>query len=252
MYNIDEILTQLKDWQDPYPKPLIDNVEGMSVVRDDMLVYGAKIRYIDYYVKNVAKDEIVFGGANPVGYGPISLSFVARKYGKRATFFMAARNVPTPQQQLTIDLGATIHWVKMGMLNVTKARAKKYAEEQPETRSVLPLGLEHWSVIGSIAKIARSLPLEPEEIWTVGSSGTLSRGLQLAFPNAQCNVVQISHKMSETERGRAKVYVSPYKFDKPEKSPPPYPSTPFYDAKIWPFVRQYATKKETTLIYNVA
>ena len=37
--------------------------------------------------------------------------------------------------------------------------------------------------------------------------------------------------------GRAKVLVSPYKFDKPVKltDAPPYPSEAFYDAKLWYF-----------------
>jgi hypothetical protein len=93
---------------------------------------------------------------------------------------------------------------------------------------------------------------EISEIWTVASSGTLNRGLQLAFPNLPAHAVQIGHKMSERELGRAKLYVSKYKFDKEVKQEekPPYPSEMFYDAKIWTFVNEHAN--ENALIWNVA
>lgn len=251
-YNADELLERLSQWTDPYPKPILDTVNGMTVVRDDLLVYGAKIRYIDHYVKEIAKQEIVFGGANKVGWGPVSLTYACRKYGKKAKFFMAKRSVPTMQQQMVLDLGGNIEWVPNGMLPVTLARARSYQQQDTSQRDLLPLGLEHWSVLGSIVKIARSLPLNPEQIWTVGSSGTLNRGLQLAFPEAECHVVQVGHGMNEREIGRAHLHISQYKFDQEEKDKPPYPSASCYDAKLWPFVQKYAAKKDTTLIYNVA
>ena len=193
-----------------------------------------------------------FGGANKVGWGPISLTHVCNKYGKKATFFMAKRAVPTWHQQQVLDMGGTIHWVANGMLNLTKAQARRYYEEDTISRRVLPLGLEHPTVLGSIIKVARSLKIKPTEIWTIASSGTLNRGLQLAFPDVDCYAIQVGHKMSDYEKGRAKVLISPYKYDravKPEDAPP-YPSEPFYDAKVWSFVRDMA--KKYTLIWNVA
>ena len=89
------------------------------------------------------------------------------------------------------------------------------------------------------------------EIWTVGSSGTLSRGLQKAFPELEVHVISVGHKMSEREIGRAKFYKSPYKFDKPIKpiEAPPFPSAPTYDAKAWPFLKEFA--KPNALFWNV-
>lgn len=142
----------------------------------------------------------------------------------------------------------------MGMLAVTKKRALDYYLEDTNNRCILPLGLEHPVVIGAIIKVARSIPLEkqPSEIWTVGSSGTLSRGLQMAFPNVPVNVVQVGHKMNAREIGRAKLYVSPYKFDKPVKpeDAPPFPSVATYDAKAWSFIKEYG--RTGGLFYNVA
>jgi hypothetical protein len=246
-------LNFIGDWIDPNPKPVIQKVDDYYVVRDDLLGYGSKARFIDFLIKNEGS-EWVFGGSNKVGWGPISLSYVCKKYNKKATFFMAKRKSITEQQQKVLDLGGNIIWVNMGMLNVTLSRAKKYYEENITDRRILPLGLEHPSVFGSIIKVARNivLPEEISEIWTVGSSGTLSRGLQLAFPNTPVNVVQTGHKLSERELGRAKLYVSPYKFDSPvkESEMPPYNSEKFYDAKIWSFIKKYS--KKNSLIWNVA
>ena len=245
------MLELLSDWIDPNPKPIVETHNNFYVVRDDLLEYGSKTRFIDYLIKSEG-NEWVFGGANKVGWGPISLTHVCNLYNKKATFFMAKRKEPTWHQQKVLDMGGTIHWVDNGMLNVTKAKARKYYEEDTFNRRVLPLGLEHPSVLASIVKVAKSLEVTPTEIWTVASSGTLSRGLQLAFPNLPVYAVEIGHKMSEYERGRAITMRSPYKYDQPikEEEAPPYPSEKYYDAKIWPFVIKHA--KPGALIWNVA
>jgi hypothetical protein len=248
----EQYLEMVQGWVDPYPAPVVEKIENLYVVRDDLLEAGSKMRFIDCLIRNDDGEEWVFGGANKVGWGPISLTAVCNRYGKKATFFMAKRKEPTWHQQKVLELGGTIHWVENGMLNVTKSRARKYQEEKPDTRRVLPLGLEHPTVIASIVKVAQSLNVQPSEIWTVASSGTLNRGLQLAFPDVDCYAIQVGHKMTDYEKGRAKVLISPYKYDravKPEDAPP-YPSEPFYDAKVWSFVRDMA--KKDALIWNVA
>lgn len=247
----EELLDSIKEWIDPNPAPIIEEHNGFYVVRDDKLGYGSKARFIDYLVSKEGS-EWVFGGANKVGWGPISLTHVCNKYGKKATFFMAKRTVPTWHQQQVLNMGGTIHWIANGMLNVTKAKARYYYEEDTIHRRVLPLGLEHPTVLASIIKVAQSLKINPTEIWTVASSGTLNRGLQLAFPNVPAYAVEIGHKMSEYERGRANVFRSSYKYDQQvkEEHAPPYSSEKYYDAKLWQFVRHHG--KKGALIWNVA
>ena len=116
-------------------------------------------------------------------------------------------------QTRAIEYGAEMHWVPNGMLSVTEKRARDYVAEDPDTRSLLPIGFDHPTVLGSIKKVAESMD-EPEEVWTVGSSGTLTRGLQSAWKSAKFNVVMVGHK---GDYGRAKVYKSSYEFSKPTK-----------------------------------
>jgi hypothetical protein len=210
------------------------------------------MRFIDHMVRTSKEKEFVFGASNKVGWGAISLSAVCKRYGKKAVFFMAKTSNPTEHQLEVLRLGGQIHWVGNGMLNVTKARAREYADADPKNRRLLPIGLEDDTVLGSIIKVARGIGVKPKEIWTVASSGTLSRGLQLAFPKAKVFAVQTGHSMNETAAGRAEVIVSPYKYDKrvSDAEMPPYSSEPFYDAKVWRFVQERASKG--ALVWNVA
>ena len=255
LWTVDELLSLVEDWDDPNPAPIIMEYDGIKVVRDDLLGYGSKIRFVDKFFKDVEQNEIVFGSCPATGYAQISLPAVANKYGKKVTLFMAKRNPDNyhEYQKRGMELGANYEWVNMGMLSVTKSRAKKYTEEDNANRVVFPLGLEHPTVVASVIKVARKYidPTTISEIWTVGSSGTLNRGLQLAFPELDVNVVSVGHKMSDREIGRAKYYRSDYNFDRPvkEEEAPPFPSVPTYDAKAWKFVKEFG--KPNCLFWNV-
>lgn len=266
----EDYLKTVEGWKDPWPVPVLegrdadaDGIHKLWIVRDDLLTVGSKVRGLDYLIghdpENAHVKEWVFGSCPATGYAQISLPAVCEIYHKKAVLFMAERDWTklTTYQLKGVELGAEYHWVKMGMLNVTQKRARDYVAENPITRKLLPIGLEHPTVIGSFIKVARSLPIDPKYVWTVGSSGTLNRSLQLAWPDAEVHVVSVGHKMSPREIGRAIFHRSPYKFDKPVKHEemPPYPSAPTYDAKVWkPLLdwRKDKKPKGTILVWNVA
>lgn len=248
-----------EEWHDPNPKPVIvdyelDDGRIIHVVRDDLLGYGSKIRFVDFIIRNLPHKEIVFGSCPATGYAQISLPYVARKYNKKSVFFMAKRHPSkyTKYQKRGIELGVDYRWVNMGMLTVTESRAKKYVAENPDDRFLFPLGLDHESVVNSIVKVCKEgIDIKPTEVWSVGSSGTINRGLQKAYPDIDVHVVQVGHKMNENQLGRAKLHVSEYKFDQKVKDEdmPPFPSVPTYDAKAWKFVKEYA--KDGSMFWNV-
>ena len=249
----DDYLKLIGDWKDPWPEPVIQEHDDYLVVRDDLLNAGSKVRFLDYLIGSKPEiNEWVFGSCPATGYAQNSLPIACRRHAKKAVLFMAKRDMNNlhPYQQRGLEEGTIYHWIENGMLPVTQKRAKDYAAASSD-RMVLPLGLEHPTVLASIIKVAQNLPVKPKEVWTVGSSGTLNRGLQLAWPDAKMNVVSVGHSMKPHEIGRATHYKSPYKFDKPikEKEMPPYPSAPTYDAKVWPFVKEFASPG--SLIWNV-
>ena len=243
-----------------FPKLVIENHEGFHIVRDDLLEGGSKRRFVDRLIREeIAEgaEEFIYGGCPANGYAQLSLTLQAKAYNKKAIFFMAQRSLDNlhPYQQQALDYGADIRWVPNGMLQVTKARAREYFYEDPKKRRLLPLGLEEPRVLEDIATLAKTIEIdyniEISEIWSVGSSGTLTRGLQMAFPNKDVHVVSVGHTMKQHEVGRAKLYRSKYKFTQEVKDDdvPPFPSVPTYDAKAWSVMKEYA--KKGALFWNV-
>lgn len=260
---LDDYLSLIPEWEDPYPAPKIEQHDGIYVVRDDLLNAGTKIRGADYLIGHCPKHkhikEWIYGSCPATGYAQISLPYLCNRYNKKCVLFMAARSMDKlhAYQKRGIELGATYNWVKDGMLAVTKKRAKDYVAADPETRALLPIGLEHPTVFASFIKVARSLPIKPKHVWSVGSSGTLSRSLQLAWPDAEVHVVSSGgHNMNAREIGRAIFHPSKYKWDKPvkENELPPFPSAREYDAKAWfPMIEYYRNhdRVEPILFWNV-
>ena len=239
----------LGDWKDPNPDPVVEEHKGFLIARDDLLGGGSKVRFADYLISsNPEVEEWVYGSSPATGYAQISLSCLCRKYGKKSVIFMADRSVEKrhPYQLQAIDEGAIMHWIPNGMLSVTEKRARDYVSDSPTSRRLLPIGFDHPSVLASVVRVAQSMDVKPREVWTVGSSGTLTRGLQLAWPDAEFHCVRVGHS---GEYGRAKIYKSSYAFNKATKVLPPFPSAPTYDAKVWEFMLEHASPG--ALFWNV-
>jgi len=245
----DDYLELIGNWKDPLPDPVIETHKGFKIVRDDLIGGGSKMRFADYLIQSQPEiDEWVYGSSPATGYAQISLPRICTRYGKKAVIFMADRAVEKrhPYQLQAIKEGAIMNWVPNGMLSVTEKRARDYVAEDPTRRKLIPIGVDHPTIIASIIRVARSMDVSPDEVWSVGSSGTLTRGLQLAWPGASFHCVRVGHS---GEYGKAKIYKSKYAFNKATKVLPPFPSAPTYDAKAWEFIKDYASPG--ALFWNV-
>jgi len=235
------------------PPPVIVEHDGIHVVRDDLIDGGSKSRFIQSLIKNSPHTEFVYGSSPATGYAQISLGRVCKHYNKQATLFMADRKQENlhPYQLTAISYGVKMEFVKNGMLSVTEKRARDYVAEDNIKRRLVPIGFDCPEVILEICELALTLPIKPKEVWTVGSSGTLTRGLQLAWPEAEFHCVSVGHKMGQKELGFAKMYKCDIPFNKSVKpeDAPPFPSVPTYDAKAWKFIKQYANPG--ALFWNV-
>ena len=246
---VDDYLSIIGDWQDTLPAPVIEEHEKIQVVRDDLLGGGSKMRFADYLIKsNEDIEEWVYGSSPATGYAQISLAALCRRYGKKAVVFMADRawDKLHDYQIKALSEGADMRFVPNGMLSVTEKRARDYVEQDPTVRRLLPIGFDHDTVIASIIRVALSIDVRPNEVWTVGSSVTLTRGLQLAWPDADYHCVTVGHR---GDYGRAKLYQCKIPFNKPAKVIPPFPSAITYDAKAWQFIKEHA--RTGALFWNV-
>ena len=275
----------LRGWTDPNPLPVVSLLpDGQTVViRDDLLPGGTKVRALDYLIGHdpafAQITEWVYGSSPAHGYAQWALGLVCQLYQKQAHLFMAARALDKLHRIQTLGLAcpaATYHWVPNGMLSVTQKRARDYVAESPQTRALLPLGGNVPTAVSALAQVCASLPsgancrvvpgithriihtglpFVPDTIWSVLSSGTLSRALQVAFPDAEVYGVTVGHTPTPEERGRAVLVASSYRFDASvcAADAPPYPSASSYDAKVWPCYRTWRQShpNRKVLIWNV-
>ena len=222
---------------------LIKEHDGIIVFRDDITRGGTKARVIPHLFDH--HKEYVY--ASPVqGYAQVALANAAKHHGKRAVIFCAGRRVKHPRTLEAAEAGARIVEVSpAGYLSVVQKRARDYCNMFGAR--LLPFGLDTPEIRNLIASFARTLPIDPFEVWTVAGSGVLTRSLQLAWPKAKFNAVQIG---AEPNIGTAKLYKAGESFEDNAKYPPPFPSCSNYDAKAWQFIRKHASPG--ALFWNVA
>lgn len=227
------------------PAPVIESLGDRLVVRDDLLPGGTKMRAILPLIEASQAQEFVY--ASPAqGYAQVALAQCAALAGRGAVIFTAKRSQPHALTLAAKAAGATVVMVPHGHLVVVQARAKAYAAEVGA--ELLPFGIEDDRAIEAIAAAARSLGIEPPEVWSVAGSGVLSRALQRAWPQARFYAVIVGKRNSDTARAQRIIY--PAAFDKPACLTPPFPSAINYDAKGW----QYFVDRgcSGSLFWNVA
>jgi Pyridoxal-phosphate dependent enzyme len=191
---------------------------------------GTKARFLPILFDGA--DEVVY--ASPAeGGAQTALATVASQLGKRATIFVAQRTLPHSRTLMATRLGAKIKPVSPGYLNVVQARAREYSQEHGAR--LAPFGFDIPGATQIIAAAARSIGIQPAEVWCAGGSGVLARGLAEAWPNARRHVVQVGRPLSANEVPGATIHKYPKDFAWAIKDKPPFPSDPHYDAKAWEF-----------------
>jgi hypothetical protein len=149
-----------------FPAPVIQEIEGVFVVRDDMLPGGTKSRVLWRFLDN--GDEFVY--ASPAyGYAQVALAQTCRAMGKQATIFTAKRAQLHARTLEARRAGAKIVQVPHGYLSNVQAKARAYAETVGA--NLLPFGLDFPAFIEALAGIAQGMDINPAEVWTVAGRG---------------------------------------------------------------------------------
>jgi hypothetical protein len=92
----------------------------------------------------------------------------------------------------------------------------------------------------------QSEPWPPARAWMPVVSGTLLSALEQAWPETEFHGVCVAR--NHDYKGSATLHMASEKFSKPALNPPPYPSCPFSDAKVWQFTTRLG--KQNDLIWN--
>lgn len=208
--------------------PVVGEHDGILVVRDDLFPGGTKARFLPLLFEDA--DEVVYASAAEGG-AQTALATVAGQLGKRATIFVAKRAQPHPRALMAKRLGAKIMQVSPGYLSTVQARAREYSRQAGAR--LAPFGVDMPEAIETIAAAARSIDIEPDEVWCASGSGVLARALATAWPKARRHVVQVGRRLEPHEVAGATIHVHPVPFGREARVKPPFPSDPHYDAKAW-------------------
>jgi len=225
------------------PAPLLEVHGRLLVVRDDKIEGGTKRRAMLSVLPEMGAREFVY--ASPAyGYAQMALAYACRDLGFRATVFVAKRGEPHARTLEARRAGAKIVQVPHGYLSNVQAKARAYSEAVGA--ALVPFGLDDPRFIEAIAGVARGLGVAPPEVWCAAGSGVLARGLRAAWPEAETIAVRVG---ADPKLGGARRIDAPEKYERPAKLPPPFPSCPEYDAKVWQFASRDAA--EGALFWNV-
>lgn len=224
------------DWEDPYGDPVVKTYDGVRVVRDDLLT-GSKVRGGDCLISKISPEQNTIVYVQPrFGLAGVSILDVAKRHGKKVVLFMPSSKRISHHQACCIEREAEAKFVRIAAMPNLNRIAKAWADERPNC-FFIPLGLKHELVTAGFVKTMSGMP-EPEEAWSVISTGVLSRSMQIAWPNTKFHAVAVARNLKAGELGRADVLSAPEQFTQAIKGDdiPPFPSVLTYDAKAWRYI----------------
>lgn len=225
-----------------FPSPVIDEIEGLFVVRDDLILGGTKRRVLDSLI--TPGKEYVY--ASPAfGYAQVALGHCCRDVGATAVIFTAKRQRLHKRTEEAAAAGARVVQVPYGYLSNVQSKARQYCEETGA--NYFPFGFDCELFVQLLSEEAGRTTVKPDEVWCAAGSGTLSRALQRAWPAAIVHAVAVG---AEPDVGSAVLHRAPEKFEADARCPPPFPSCSNYDAKVWQFASRLASRG--ALVWNVA
>jgi len=256
----DAYLKLTNDFVSKLPPVVIQEVNGFQVAREDLLgPGGTKARAGEWLMSTIEEDTVVYCMPR-VGHAPCAVIALAKLYNKGVVLFAPACKKITNHQAAAIELAEklgvalAVKWRRIAAMPNLNRMAKKWADANEA--AFLPFGLNHPYTIAGFTRICQDLLeadyKEPDEIWTVVSTGVLTRGLQIGFPNASMRGVCVARNMKAGELGRTKIWSEPRAFTSKERAPnlPPFDTVSTYDGKGWKFMLEHG--RPGALFWNVA
>jgi len=231
------------------PKLIIQKHSYFNVVRGDLSPGGIKAQCLTPLLAEDIREQEVVYCAHAYGHSGFALGLSGLYTGKKVTLFLTGPEADTYIQRQARSLNNVECIVLYNIKHQSQLvnLAKQYANEHGA--HYLPIGFNCDPCNKRMIALAQSLPVDPKEVWVSGGSGTTSRCLVKAWPKAVINTVNLG-MMPNADMGTNNVYFSGEDPETEAVLPPPYPSARYYDAKIWRFVKEHASKG--SLIWNIA
>ena len=237
-------LDMTKGFKSSFEPFVVKNINGFNVIDESLSnPVGAKARFGEMLIQSIKEEEIVYVQPR-VGFAGISLSYLCKKYNKKLTLVMPASKKASHHQRLCIEYGAKPLFLRVAAMPNANSMAKKYAEKN--NAFYVPLGLQHEMVTGVAVRSIHDYFKDkdhPKKMWTVISTGVLTRALQIALPNTEFVCVSVSRNIQQGELGRA-IHVSYHKpfHSKSDLVPEEFNCEDSYDAKGWDYITKNGSK----------
>jgi hypothetical protein len=216
----------------------IKDIEGFKVVDDGEFLYGTKAKMADFFISQIKESALVYVCPR-TGYAPFSLCHLAKKYNKKLYLIMPASKEASEHQLTAIEYGGIPIFLRIPAMPTANIWAKQFAEKIGA--KYLPFGLKHELVVAGGVRVFHDAFKDKiiPNMWTVFSTGVLSRTLQIALPNTNFNAVAVARNVQEGELGRAKFYSHDKPFLKESRITPPFDCIQTYDAKGWELMKKH-------------
>lgn len=252
--NREAYLKITEGWRSQLPDPIIKDHDGVRVVREDLSVVGGTKSRAGEFLMSQLKNKTVVYVVPRVGHAGVAIMELAKIYNKDVIFFMPSSKEISNHQAHIINMGPKdVIFERIAAMPNLNRSAKAFAEKNGY--EFLPFGLNHPLTIAGFVRTCENILKnyeEPQEMWSVVSTGVLTRGVQIGFPNTDMQGVAVARNMKAGELGRTKIISEPLPFLKDEKKEnlPPFNSVPSYDAKAWKYIPKNSGKK--VWFWNVA
>jgi hypothetical protein len=253
--NLDYYLDLTKDFKSSFGDFNVKQVDGFNVIDEsESCEVGYKARSGEFFIQDLVRQgvkKIVYVQPRR-GFAGISLSWLCKKYGLDLILVMPSSKEVSDHQALCIELGAKPLFARIAAMPNANSLAKKYAKKVGAY--YVPLGLNHPYVIAGGVRCMYDYFKDkgkPKTMWSVISTGVLSRTMQIALPDTEFNAVAVARNIQQGELGRAKFYSYHKPFNsKSDLIPDKFDCEDSYDSKGWDYMVKHG--KQGDWFFSVA
>lgn len=253
--NLDYYLDLTKDFKSSFGDFNVKQVNGFNVIDEsESCEVGYKARSGEFFIQELVRQgikKIVYVQPRR-GFAGISLSWLCKKYELDLILVMPSSKEVSDHQALCIELGAKPLFARIAAMPNANSLAKKYAKKIGAY--YVPLGLNHPYVIagGVMCMYDYFKDREkPKTMWSVISTGVLSRTMQIALPDTEFNAVAVARNIQQGELGRANFYSYHKPFNsKSDLIPDKFDCEDSYDSKGWDYMVKHG--KQGDWFFSVA
>lgn len=254
-HNLDYYLELTKDFKSSFEDFTLKNIKGFNVIDEsEPCEVGYKARSGEFFVQHLVDQgikDIVYVQPRR-GFAGISLSWLCKKYGLNLTLVMPSSKEVSDHQALCIELGAKPLFARVAAMPNANRLARMHAEKIGGF--FVPLGLNHSLVVAGGVRCFYDYFLDkekPGKMWSVISTGVLTRTMQIALPDTEFAAIAVSRNIQQGELGKADFYSYHKPFNsKSDVIPTEFDCENSYDAKGWHYMLEHG--KEGDWFFSVA